>query len=80
VNAVVDRFEVDFLWRDRRLIVETDGWQSHGGRIAFEDDRARDVELRLLGYEVVRFTYRQVMEQPGTVAEKLRRLLARPVH
>jgi very-short-patch-repair endonuclease len=77
VNVKVGPFTVDFLWRDRRLIVETDGWQSHRGRGAFEDDRARDVELRPLGYEIVRFTYRQVIWEPARVADLLRRLLAR---
>jgi very-short-patch-repair endonuclease len=75
VNARVGPFEVDFLWRDRGLIIETDGWQAHGGRLAFEDDRARDVDLKLLGDEVVRFTHRQVMEQPRAVAEKVGALL-----
>ena len=75
VNAKVGRFTVDFLWRDRRLIVETDGYQGHGGRQAFEDDRAQDVELKLLGYEVVRFTHRKVTHDPDGVAVALRALL-----
>ena len=50
----------------------------HGTRSSFEADRARDVELRLLGFEVVRFTYRQVTDRPGAVAEKLRALLSSP--
>jgi very-short-patch-repair endonuclease len=74
-NAPVGRFTVDFLWRERELIVETDGYRYHHGRQAFEDDRARDTELRLLGYEVVRFTYRQVLDDPTWVAAALRRLL-----
>jgi very-short-patch-repair endonuclease len=77
VNVWVGPFEVDFLWREHWLVVETDGWQAHGGRQAFEDDRARDLELKLMGYDVVRFTYRQVMEHPGQVARKLRSLLTR---
>jgi Protein of unknown function (DUF559) len=56
VNARVDRYEVDFLWRDRRVIAEVDGWASHRTRSAFEEDRARDAALKLLGYEVLRFT------------------------
>jgi very-short-patch-repair endonuclease len=76
VNVSVGPYEVDFLWRGNRLIVETDGYGSHGGRSAFEDDRARDLELKLLGYEVVRFTYRQVVDQPRLMAQKLRALLA----
>jgi very-short-patch-repair endonuclease len=37
----VGGFEVDFLWRERRLIVETDGFRHHRTRRAFERDRAR---------------------------------------
>jgi very-short-patch-repair endonuclease len=75
VNVVIGPYEVDFLWRDRRLIVEVDGYRSHGTRSAFEEDRARDVALTVLGYEVVRFTYRQVTDQPDPVAHALRLLL-----
>ena len=75
-NARIGRFTVDFIWRQAALIAETDGYRYHRGRQAFEDDRARDVELRLLGYEVVRFTYRQVMDEPARVAAALRALLS----
>jgi very-short-patch-repair endonuclease len=77
VNVWVGAYEVDFLWRSNRLIVETDGWETHRDRASFEADRARDAELKLLGYEVVRFTYRQVLEQPERVARTLRALLSR---
>jgi very-short-patch-repair endonuclease len=75
VNQRIGPYEVDFLWRECRLVVETDGWQGHRGRVAFEADRAKDLELKLLGYEVVRFTYRQVEKRPAAVAAKLRALL-----
>jgi very-short-patch-repair endonuclease len=75
VNVRIGRHIVDFVWRQRRLIVEVDGYRAHGTRAAFESDRARDVELRLLGYEVVRLTWRQLNERPGEVADALRRLL-----
>jgi very-short-patch-repair endonuclease len=75
VNVAVGPFTVDFLWRDRRLIAETDGYQFHRGRQAFEDDRARDTELRLLGFEVVRFTYRQIIDRPKHAATTIRSLL-----
>jgi len=42
VNSRIQGYEVDFLWREQRLIVETDGWQAHGTRGAFERDRRRD--------------------------------------
>jgi very-short-patch-repair endonuclease len=68
VNARVGAYEVDFLWRDRGLIVETDGSQHHGGRDAFESDRARDAALQSQGFRVVRFTYRQVNDRTPVVA------------
>jgi very-short-patch-repair endonuclease len=75
VNVPVGSFTADFLWVDRRLIVEVDGYRAHGNRSAFEADRARDVELRLLGYDVARFTWRQLTDYPRDVARALRQLL-----
>ena len=75
VNVKVDRYEVDFLWRDQRLIVEVDGWEAHRGRSAFEEDRARDARLAVLDYEVVRFTWRQLERDPSGVARTIRSLL-----
>lgn len=51
---------VDFLIGDR-LIVEVDGAEFHRDR--FEQDHARDLVAKRVGYEVVRFTYRQVIGQ-----------------
>ncbi|OLE36031.1 MAG: hypothetical protein AUG48_09035 [Actinobacteria bacterium 13_1_20CM_3_68_9] len=75
VNVRIGPFIVDFPWRDQKLIVETDGYRFHRGRLAFEDDRARDVTLKLQGYEVVRFTHRQVANEAPQVAQTLRVLL-----
>lgn len=75
VNARLDRFVVDFLWRPEGLVVEVDGWESHGTRSAFEDDRARDARLKLLGLDVLRFTWRQLENDTPDVARTIRRLL-----
>jgi very-short-patch-repair endonuclease len=75
VNVRLGRFRPDFLWRELGLIVETDGWETHGTRSAFEADRARDAQLKMLGYAVLRFTYRQVMHDQATVARTLRSAL-----
>ena len=75
VNVRIDRFVVDFLWPPERLVVEVDGWYSHRSRSAFEEDRARDARLKLLGYEVVRFTWRQVTRERAKVARTIRTLL-----
>jgi very-short-patch-repair endonuclease len=77
VNVRIDRYEVDFLWRPQRLIVEVDGWESHRSRSAFEEDRARDARLKLLGYDVVRLTWRQIESDAAEVAATIRSLLIR---
>ncbi len=78
VNTRIGRHRVDFLWRDRRLVVELDGWRFHGHRLAFERDRVRDVELQLAGYTVVRFTWRQLRDEPTTVMTSIAGFLSPP--
>jgi very-short-patch-repair endonuclease len=75
VNVPVGAFLVDFLWAESRLIVEVDGYEYHRGRKSFEADRARDAELTRKGYRVLRFTYRQVTQDPARVARALWDLL-----
>jgi very-short-patch-repair endonuclease len=75
VNVRIAAYEVDFLWRDRGLVVETDGFRHHGSRAAFESDRARDSHLQSLGLKVLRFTHRQVLDRTPVIAA-LRPLLA----
>jgi hypothetical protein len=64
--------EVDFFFPAHRLVVETDGWRDHGTRVAFERDRAKDAALVAAGYAVVRFTKRQIADDPDTVAARVR--------
>jgi very-short-patch-repair endonuclease len=68
VNVRVGRWTVDFLWPDRRLVVEADGYLYHRGKVAFEDDRERDLGLRGLGYEVLRLSEKQIAEGGERVA------------
>jgi very-short-patch-repair endonuclease len=63
VNAKLGRYTVDFYWPEQRLVVELDGYRFHGHRLAFERDRVRDAELHLLGYTVLRFTWRQLRDE-----------------
>jgi len=77
VNIRIGSLLVDFVWRSQRLIVETDGYRYHRGRVAFEDDRARDLKLRALGYDVIRLTHRQVMSSSEEVLAILKKALVR---
>jgi very-short-patch-repair endonuclease len=69
--------EVDFHWPEPGLIVEVDGWRFHGHRIAFERDRARDATHLLAGWTVLRFTWRQLRDEPERVAAFLSRPASR---
>jgi very-short-patch-repair endonuclease len=71
VNRKIGPYIADFIWREQRLVVETDGWGYHSSRAAFEADRARDVQLQRRGFTVLRFTYRQVASAPAAVVDSL---------
>jgi very-short-patch-repair endonuclease len=77
VNLRIGSMTVDFCWVEQRLIVETDGYRYHRGRTAFEDDRARDLKLRALGYEVLRLSHRQVFHESAKVGAVLGAALKR---
>jgi very-short-patch-repair endonuclease len=78
VNQVICGHEVDFVWPEVRLIVETDGWSAHGRRSAFERDRVRDAALQVAGWRVIRLTWRRLSEEPELVARQLAHLLRAP--
>jgi very-short-patch-repair endonuclease len=75
VNVRVGDYEVDFLWRRERLVVEVDGYAFHNSRAAFERDRQRDAELQAAGYRAMRITWRQLTDSPEAVIARLARAL-----
>jgi very-short-patch-repair endonuclease len=75
-NRLLLGFKVDALWEDLKLVVEVDGYEFHGDRDAFESDRARDAVLVAHGYRVLRFTARQLRDQPLLVLGQLAAALA----
>jgi very-short-patch-repair endonuclease len=67
---------VDFLiggW----LIIEVDGKRYHVGDEQFEADRERDALFAAWGYRVLRFSYRQVVEDLPWVLDVVRAVVAR---
>ena len=77
-HAVLCGYEVDFWIIGSPIVLECDGWDSHGrDRTQFERDRVRDAELAAAGHITVRFTYRQLMRRPGQVAERIRSVVRR---
>jgi very-short-patch-repair endonuclease len=76
VNVRIGGYEVDFLWREQRLVVEIDGYRYHSTRRAFEHDRSKDAALQDAGFVVVRITWRQLVHQPFAIVARLVRRLA----
>lgn len=75
---LLGRFLVDFLWRDVRVVVETDGRKVHGTATALRDDARRDRALRAAGFKVLRVANRDVRDQPARVAKRVARALSSP--
>lgn len=75
-NVKLGRWEVDFLWRSRRVVVEVDTWTYHRGSVAFEDDHARDLDLRRSGFAVLRFTDKQLEDEPERIVADIREALS----
>jgi very-short-patch-repair endonuclease len=74
-NVRIGRYEVDFLWREAQLVVEVDGYSFHRDRAAFERDRRRDAALMAAGMRVMRFTWRQIVEEQLTVVARIAQVL-----
>lgn len=76
-NVVLEGYEVDFLWRREKLVVEVDGFGYHGSRRSFEGDRRRDADLVSAGFRVVCFTWRHLVDDRDATLVRLSAALAR---
>lgn len=77
MNYVVTQFELDAYWPDLRFAVELDLFATHGSRAAFERDRLRQEELKLIGVEMIRVTRPRLQREPEAVIRNLALLLER---
>lgn len=72
LNTWVGEFEIDAYWEAERFAVEVDGWETHGTRRAFEEDRVRIEDMKLAGIDTIRVTARRIEREPLEVARRLR--------
>jgi hypothetical protein len=80
MNFNVAEFELDAYWPDLRFAVELDLFETHGSRAAFERDRRRQEELKLLGIEMIRITKPRLDREPQAVMRNFGALLERRRH
>jgi very-short-patch-repair endonuclease len=76
VNPKLGRYEVDFLWRAHKLVVEADTFAYHRGSVSFEADHQRDLDLRRQGYSVHHFTDKQLASEPERIVADIRGALS----
>ncbi len=60
----------DFFCADLKLIIELDG-STHSLEEVAEKDEKKDADLKASGYNVLRFTDKEVLEQIGGVANAI---------
>jgi very-short-patch-repair endonuclease len=76
-NVRIGDCEVDFLWREPRLVVEVDGFAFHASERQFESDRRRDARLLAAGFHVMRVTWRQLVDEPEALLVRVTQVLER---
>lgn len=69
-------YELDAYWQPERFAVELDVYETHGSRAAFENDRLRQEELKLMGIEMIRVTGPRLDREPKELIERVAALLA----
>lgn len=67
---------VDVAIPHLRVAIEVDGWAYHSDVDRFRRDRAKQNDLMMLGWTVLRFTWSDLADRPGYVVSAIRRLAA----
>ncbi|HMU25970.1 MAG TPA: DUF559 domain-containing protein [Solirubrobacterales bacterium] len=75
VNVKIFGREVDFLWRKEGLVLELDGDAFHTDPIARQRDLEKARFLESKGLTVIRITWKEFMEDPDGVVERIAREL-----
>ncbi|MDQ6725954.1 MAG: type IV toxin-antitoxin system AbiEi family antitoxin domain-containing protein [Actinomycetota bacterium] len=70
-------YRLDLAYPALKLAIELDGWEFHGRRSAFDDDRARANLLVVHGWTLLRFTSRSTDAEIVAIVETARRTIVR---
>lgn len=65
------RRRLDLFFDKQGVVVEADGYASHSGIEAFEDDRERNNSLTILNLRVLHWTWRALHERPEELVAQL---------
>lgn len=62
---------VDFVYPEQGLVIEVDGYSSHGSRGAWQYDLTRQNDLVISGLKVLRYTWRDVCTNERLIVDTL---------
>ncbi|MGV0791289.1 DUF559 domain-containing protein [Mycolicibacterium sp. XJ1819] len=75
-NYPVGGYKVDVGFPGPKVAVETDGWAFHSSQEDFQGDRKRQNEIVLRGWQVLRFTWLDLVEYPQRVIAVIRHAIS----
>jgi very-short-patch-repair endonuclease len=78
-NYPVGGYKVDVAFLKPKVAIETDGWAFHSSQQDFQNDRERQNNIALLGWQVLRFTWLDLTEYPQRVLAEIRFAIGRGV-
>jgi very-short-patch-repair endonuclease len=76
-NYPVGGYKVDVGFPASKVAIEADGWAFHSDQEDFQIDRERQNAIALLGWQVLRFTWLDLVEYPQRVIAVIRAALRR---
>ncbi len=76
VNTYLHGYEVDFYWPEAKLVVEIDSYTYHRSWAQRQRDLDRDADLKVRGFEVLRYTKERLQKGEDGVFAQLETLLA----
>lgn len=74
-NQRVAGYEVDILFRAAKVAIEIDGFAYHSDAESFQRDRTKQNAIALIGYQVLRFTWLDLVEYPDRVLNEVKRAI-----
>jgi very-short-patch-repair endonuclease len=71
----VGRFRLDFAWPSARIACECDGFEHHGSRLAWKQDRTRLAAIEVAGWRVIHVTWFDLTREPAQTLDRLAQAL-----
>lgn len=74
-NQRIAGYEVDVVFREAKVAIEVDGLAFHTDADVFHRDRVKQNAISLAGYQVLRFTWLDLVEHPDRVIATIKRAI-----